>query len=309
MEKSTIRKPDFIMIGAAKSGTTTIYQYLLNHPDIYLTTPKEPDFFAVDRIYEQGLQYYQSLFADAKENQICGEASTTYSRLHQHPQTLLRMKEYIPQTTKFIYIMRHPIDRAYSFYTYRFKASIADPELAEYRNEFIEAKTFEEAIEETSEYIDSSLYLYQIEQYLQYYPRESFLFLEMDELIKFPQDTISKVINFLGLTTPDGFFNSEMIVANKREEFPEWYMRSQLKLKLEKIPIINNLLDFLPQNLKSSLFQIWKNNNFDNWQKKQAQYLPPPMLEETRKILIEKFSEPNEKLAQFLGKDLSHWSK
>ena len=170
-------------------------------------------------------------------------------------------------------------------------------------------KAFEEAIEETSEYIDSSLYLYQIEQYLQYYPRESFLFLEMDELIKFPQDTISKVINFLGLTTPDGFFNSEMIVANKREEFPEWYMRSQLKLKLEKIPIINNLLDFLPQNLKSSLFQIWKNNNFDNWQKKQAQYLPPPMLEETRKILIEKFSEPNEKLAQFLGKDLSHWSK
>ena len=142
-------KPDFIIIGAAKSGTTTLYQYLCRHPQIYMSTPKEPDFFSLDMNYHKGIEWYESLFDGAKPEQICGEASTTYSRWHQHPKAAERISQYLPKV-KLIYIMRHPVDRAYSFYAYRFKRSQHNRQFLEARNELMMARTFEEAIAETT---------------------------------------------------------------------------------------------------------------------------------------------------------------
>ncbi|NER32103.1 MAG: sulfotransferase domain-containing protein, partial [Symploca sp. SIO1C4] len=76
-----MRLPDFLIIGAAKSGTTTLYKYLCRHPQICMSNPKEPDFFAIDHIYDQGIDWYSSLFSEARLKQVCGEASTTYTRL------------------------------------------------------------------------------------------------------------------------------------------------------------------------------------------------------------------------------------
>ena len=75
-----LRLPDFFIIGSAKSGTTTLYRYLCRHPNIFMSTPKEMSFFSKDKEYERGVEWYASLFADASENQLCGEASTTYTR-------------------------------------------------------------------------------------------------------------------------------------------------------------------------------------------------------------------------------------
>ena len=52
-------KPDFIIIGAAKSGTTTLYEYLCRHPQIFMSTPKEPDFFSLDQNYTKGIEWYE----------------------------------------------------------------------------------------------------------------------------------------------------------------------------------------------------------------------------------------------------------
>ena len=292
------RKPDFIIIGAAKSGTTTLYQYLCRHPQIYMCNPKEPDFFSIDTNYAKGIDWYSSLFENAKPTQICGEASTTYSRLHQYPKTVERIARIIPQV-KIIYIMRHPVDRAYSFYIHRFKGSLYKPEHAV-------LNSFEETIEQQKEFIDSSHYYYQIKQYLNFFPRESFLFLLLEDLKQKPGEILDRLLNFINVDNSINLID-EKIVANKADDYPRWYIKKQLLSPIKRIPGIDLLSSFVPQKLKSNLYETIKQAKYQQW--KATQITPPPMLPETRKMLLEHFAEPNFKLSQFLNRDLSHWNR
>jgi hypothetical protein len=291
--------PDFLIIGAAKSGTTTLYQYLCQHPKIYMSHPKEPDFFALDSQYAKGLDWYRGLFATATADQICGEASTTYSRLQQHPEAAKRIAANLPRV-KLIYIMRHPVERAYSFYVHRLKGS-------RYRPEFAVAKTFEETIKQQSEFLDSSYYLYQIEEYLHFFSKESFLFLLMEDLIQDPAKTVNQVFKFLEVDSQVDVINGSPIVANKATDNPAWAVRSQLTSPFKAIPGVKALTSVLPRNFKDVAYQAIKRLNYDRWL--QQQYLPPAMLPETRQKLLLQFDESNQKLAEFLNRDLSHWNQ
>lgn len=298
--------PQFIIIGAAKSGTTTLYEYLCRHPQVFMSTPKEPDFFALDMNYNKGIEWYQNLFNSAQPHQVGGEASTTYSRLHQHPKTVERLVKLLPDV-KLIYVMRHPVDRAYSFYRYRFKGSQQNPEFLAKRNELMTIRTFEEAIQQQSEFLDSSDYLYQIERYLEYYPKDSLLCVLMEDLIEQPADTLSKICQFIGVDASIDLTQQGEVVANVGSDQPEWYVRKQLTGSLKSIPGISSLSGFLPKGIKEQVYQMIRGLNYKQW--KSAQYVPPPMQPETRKMLLEKFREPNRKLAEFLNRDLSHWNQ
>ncbi|WP_048321155.1 sulfotransferase domain-containing protein [Crocosphaera watsonii] len=299
-------KPDFIIIGAAKSGTTTLYEYLCRHPQIFMSTPKEPDFFSLDQNYTKGIEWYESLFEEAKPHQICGEASTTYSRSHQHPNTAERIAKHLPDV-KLIYIMRHPIDSAYSFYAYRLRRSQYNREFLAARNELMEAKTFEEGIAQQSEFIDSSHYLEQIEKYLPFYPQESFLFLFMEDLISNPMGVVTKIFDFLGVDFDIKLMNKEAIVANKADDDSEKFFRRRLSKSIQAIPLAKSASQLLPKSLKQTFYQI--GYNFGNGKWTNQEYVPPQMLPETRTMLIEKFREPNHRSSQFLSRDLSHWNQ
>jgi hypothetical protein len=301
-----MNKPEFIIIGAAKSGTTTLYEYLCRHPQVFMSTPKEPDFFSLDANYQQGLEWYQDLFSSAQPDKVCGEASTTYSRLHQHPKTVERLAKVLPDV-KLIYVMRHPVDRAYSFYRYRFKGSQENPQFLAERNELMTAKTFEEGIEQHSEFLDSSYYLYQIEKYLEYYPKASFLFLLMEDLIEQPAETLSKICHFLGVDPNIDLTQTGEVVANKGSDRPEWYVRNQLTAPLKAIPGVGSVSGLLPKSWKDQAYKMIRGLNYKQW--KSAQYVPPPMQPATRQMLLEKFRDPNQKLAEFLNRDLSHWNQ
>jgi hypothetical protein len=294
-----LKTPNFIIIGAAKSGTTTLYEYLCRHPQIYMCTPKEPDFFSIDANYAKGMDWYSSLFNDAKPTQICGEASTTYSRWHQHPLAVERIHSELPHV-KLIYIMRHPVDRAYSFYIHRFKGSLHKPQYAV-------SNTFEETIKQQSEFIESSYYLEQIEKYLPFFPQESFLFLLMEDLIENPAETLKKILTFIDVDPQINLIEQEKVVANKAGDYPEWFVKKQLLNPLKKVPGINLVSSILPEQIKSNVYQMIKQAKYKEW--KSLQFVPPPMLPETRTMLLDRFREPNLKLAQFLNRDLSHWNQ
>ncbi|MGB3536453.1 MAG: sulfotransferase domain-containing protein [Microcoleaceae cyanobacterium] len=300
-----MNQPNFIIIGAAKSGTTTLYEYLCRHRQVYMSLPKEPDFFSLDSNYARGIDWYRSLFASAQSDQICGEASTTYSRLQQHPKTIERLVDVLPNA-KLIYIMRHPVDRAYSFYTYRFKGSQQNAEFLAARNELVTARTFEQAIEQNSEFIDSSYYLYQINKYLEYYPKESFLFLLMEDLIHQPEEEIKKICDFIGVDSTINLMPEGEIVANQAGDQPEWYVRQQLTSGFKSIPGASLVKNLLPQAVKDTAYETIKSLKYKQW--KSEQYMPPPMRPETRQNLLEQFKQPNQQLAEFLGRDLSHWN-
>lgn len=118
--------PNFLIIGAAKAGTTSLYHYLAQHPQIYMSPIKEPNFFALeercvdfrgpgDHLYIKQfsvteLERYRSLFQGVTHEQAVGEASPLYL---YSPVAPARSHRYVPEM-KLIAILRHPVDRAYS---------------------------------------------------------------------------------------------------------------------------------------------------------------------------------------------------
>jgi hypothetical protein len=314
-----MRLPDFLIIGAAKSGTTTLYKYLCQHPQIYMSEPKEPNFFADNKTYAKGLDWYASLFSQAESYQVCGEASTFYtlnlaSELEQklQPVPVSECAERIAQilpNVKLIYIMRNPIDRAYSHWVHyiRICQYVDLKQNSGKRYVTQEVESFEDSIRRQSQDLDNSNYMERIDQYLNFFPRESFLFLFMDDLIHETADTLRKVCNFLEIDDEIDLTKGESVWENENRSHFDNIIRSRITTPLKSIPGVSHAASLLPPRLRDSIYQGLR--QLPTGKQIEQKYLPPPMLPETRKMLIERFREPNQKLAEFLNCDLSHWSK
>lgn len=107
--------PDFLIVGAMKCGTTTLAVQLAAQPGVFMTTPKEPNFFSDDEIWAKGAAWYRSLFAGAAEGDLRGEASTHYTKLPTYPETLDRMGTLL-EAPRIVYMIRNPVERAISHY-------------------------------------------------------------------------------------------------------------------------------------------------------------------------------------------------
>ena len=112
------RLPNFVIIGAMKSATSTLYEQLQRQPGIFLPELKEPNFFSDQ--YARGWDWYAGLFAEARASDIVGEASTHYTKLPTYPETVSRMWDHLPDA-HLIYVMRDPIDRLVSQYIHQLK--------------------------------------------------------------------------------------------------------------------------------------------------------------------------------------------
>src|SRR5262245_50888304 len=110
--------PHFLIIGAMKAATSTLYDQLRQQPGIFLPELKEPNFFSDDASYARGIDWYCGLFAEACPGDLIGEASTHYTKLPTHPATISRMQEVL-ETPRLIYVMRHPVDRLISQYMHQ----------------------------------------------------------------------------------------------------------------------------------------------------------------------------------------------
>jgi len=290
------RLPDFLIIGAAKSGTTTLYAYLGRHPRIFMSTIKEPEFFALDSVYDRGLDWYTSLFKDAAMDQLCGEASTAYTRWPQLPEAAPRIARVLPNA-RLIYVMRHPIERAYSHYVHRVTRELYPHQPIRW--------TFEEHVRRDPMCLDGSRYLEQIERYTPFFPRESFLFLLMEDLNKKPVETLRRVWQFLGIdeiTVEDTDLKS-----NESREIREGRIRRYTTSPVRAIPGVGRLTAVLPRSWKNRLYTVLHRSPYGRWVERR--HTPPPMLPQTRAKLVEQLRTPNDRLADFLGRDLSHWNR
>jgi hypothetical protein len=180
--------PDFIIIGAMKSATSTLHNQLSAQPGIFMSTPKEPNFFSDDEIYNQGLNWYTALFSDADTEQICGESSTHYTKLPDYPETIQRLKAAISQP-KLIYVMRHPIDRLISHYMHQWSEGVISCDI-------------NQAIDRYPELVDYSCYGMQITPYFEAFGSKSVLPLFFEDLKANKNKTLNRVGEFIGLTEP-----------------------------------------------------------------------------------------------------------
>lgn len=190
--------PEFYLIGAQKSGTTTLAHLLSQHSGICVAKSKEPHFFTTN--WSKGLAWYQTEFSN-HENAVCIDASTTYSMAPLSAQRNSRItKNYlqdVPQkiysinpNAKFIYLLRNPISRTYSAYWH-------------YVTNGREQREFGEAIRDDYFYLDVSDYYGQLTLWLRYFPIESFLFVLFEDMKKNPEQVAKECFRFIGLDSND----------------------------------------------------------------------------------------------------------
>lgn len=122
-------KPDYIIIGAMKCGTSTLAAQLGAQPGIFMTTPKEPNFFSDDAVYDKGMDWYEALFKAATPGDLKGEASTHYTKLPDLPKALPRLIEALGPEPRLIYLIRDPFDRIISHYIHEWTQGVMTTDL------------------------------------------------------------------------------------------------------------------------------------------------------------------------------------
>lgn len=176
--------PDYIIIGAMKCGTSTLAAQLGAQPGIFMTSPKEPNYFSDDSVHARGADWYSGLFAPAKTGDLLGEASTHYTKLPTYPQTIARLQA-TGARPRLIYMLRDPIDRLVSHYIHEWTQGVISTPLSE-------------ALETHPELIAYSCYAMQIEPWIAAFGRENLLLLGMGDLRRDPQGLLDRVGAFLG---------------------------------------------------------------------------------------------------------------
>jgi hypothetical protein len=173
--------PTFALIGAMKAGTTSISSALDSHPDVFMCTPKEPQFFTTR--WDRGLPWYESLFAPADAALARGDASTSYTDFPRKPEAAQRMVQVAPEI-KLVYVVREPIARMRSHYRHR----IADG---------VESRPVDVALLD-DRYVRRSCYAMQLEQYMQYFAASQLLVLEAEDLLR-GGESWSRLFSFIGV--------------------------------------------------------------------------------------------------------------
>lgn len=178
------QKPDFFIVGGMKCATSTLHEQLALQPGIFMTELKEPNFFSNDEIFAQGIDWYLSWFKDAQDGDICGESSTHYTKLPTYPNTLERLLAFYPEA-RFIYVMRHPIDRLVSQYIHEWSQLV------------IQNQDINTAIANFPELVDYSRYSYQLTPYFEQIPKERILPVFFERMLKYPQLELERICKFL----------------------------------------------------------------------------------------------------------------
>jgi hypothetical protein len=224
--------PDFVIIGAQKAGTTSLYNYLIQHPCVARARRKEVNFFDVH--FSKGVSWYRGFFPLAPKRYferyirgreiLTGEASTDYLF---HPLAPRRMFEVIPKA-RLIVLLRNPVDRAYSHYFHEvakgrenlpFDAAI-DQEAERLRGEEQKIRTnplYEGFRYRHYSYLARGIYIDQIKAVMDVFPAEQLLILKSEDFYAEPRQTFKQVLSFLRLPV----FELQEYRAHNARKYPE----------------------------------------------------------------------------------------
>jgi hypothetical protein len=316
--------PNFLILGAAKSGTTALYRYLSEHPDIYLSSYKEPRFLLYegadpnqfkgpgdsDRVREaiRNLKDYEKLFDNVSHETAIGEASPIY--LYHHDICIPKIKTYIPDS-QFIILLRHPVDRAFSMFLHHFRGGFyrdaAKTGMAGIEAKFIELFDTEDSRIQNNwtcwwHYKTLGFYSSQVSAYLNNFGNDKVKIYLSDDLKNNTAATVQDAFQFLGV---DDSFQPNL--DRKHNKF----------VKINKIPknqVLHNLIiqsnplktiikPLIPEKIRRKLSRQVMDKNMTQTQETLSFKLSP----ETRNQLTEIYRDDILKLQDILNRDLSHW--
>lgn len=196
--------PNFIICGAARAGTTMLYKVLDEHPDIYMAKPMapEPKYFRIDEEYAKGLEHYSSsFFADANHKAV-GEKSTMYM---EHPSVAERIRRDLPDV-KLVFVLRNPIERAYSNHLWSSKHGFEDKSFEEaVRTEAEREAAYPEDLRYTRpfSYVARGMYANLLTPYFELFDVDQMKFIVFEEMLDRPVQVMTDLLNWLGVS-PSG---------------------------------------------------------------------------------------------------------
>jgi Sulfotransferase family len=268
-----IHRPDFIVVGAMKSATTTLHEQLARQPGVFMSRPKEPNFFSDDPNYARGLGWYSSLFTAAGTGLLRGESSTHYTKLPTFPRTVERMARHLPRA-KLIYVMRHPIDRLVSQYVHELTAGGIRGSLVE-------------AVDEHPELVDYSRYAMQLEPFLDAYGFGRMLPVFFTRLVTDSQQELERIARFLALKGPLNWDSTLRPQNTRRDRLRP----SPIRQALVQSPVLCRLRRrMLPRRWSQSAKAFWR-----------AQIEPPQIPPNLTARLREVFDADLAQLGSWLG--------
>lgn len=292
------RMPDFCVIGTAKGGTSSLNSYLASHPSIFMCALKEPNYFSTPVMLERGDDWYRGLYAAAAPDQLCGEASTSYTRYPAVTGTAERLAKANPGM-KLVYSIREPVSRTESdcLQVMKYVRGVLGEDHT--------AKTLDAFFHQLSDpdhefYLaprETSLYADQLEQFEAHFPREQILIVESEKLNSETAATLARILAFLGLEMPDSLEIGTR--QNVTAEF-ETALREERGLdQFRANPLYGLAKRMLPDMLKRRI------------RRRLAQDVSLGHLhfsDSLKDRLREKFDESNERLREKYGLALDGWS-
>lgn len=207
-------KPNFLIVGAARSGTTSLYEYLRRHPEVFMPKFKEPGFFITKPAYglENNIEKpeeYEALFSSVRDEKAVGEASTAYL---YDPHVPKRIADYLGSETRIIILLRNPVDMAYSLWGLNVKNGyeglpfLEAVKAAEERlrdEDFIRSCINKTWIHNYA-YIDRARYSVQVDRFIQTFGRENVRVYIFEDFFRNHRDSYGNVCRFLSVS--DDFY-------------------------------------------------------------------------------------------------------
>ncbi|MFK7801716.1 MAG: sulfotransferase [Anaerolineae bacterium] len=271
-------KIDFMILGAQKCGTTTLFDILNSHPKVSGSSPKEPHFFSTTPDWKKNLGEYYKIYDQQKENVLRFEASTDYTFYPYRNLNIWDTLHEINPEMKHIYIVRNPKQRIVSAYMHMFSRGYLDLPI-------------DEALLEEKLLIGVSRYYTQIKPFIDKFGRDKVLLLDFADLVKDVETTVEKVAAFLGISMSDfpadyQTIRSNVSLGNKRGHH-----------KLDKLT--------LPQKvLKKVAPSVWYKMS-DNSDRSFAQ--KPSLSAAQQQVVVDLLDLEILEIEKLLGKDLSSW--
>jgi Sulfotransferase family len=294
--------PNFLVIGAAKSGTTALHHYLAQHPEIFVSNPKEIRFFPFENqnptfcgptdhlsVFVTKIEDYVPFFEAAADYRARGESSPVYL---YYPRAAERIQHHIPNA-KLIVILRHPADRAYSHYLML-------------RRDGVEPLTFPEAIAAEDQRVSDGwahhwhfrrrgYYASQLKPYFDIFKREQLRIHLFEDFVSDARGVLQDIFRFLDV---DDTFVPDTSLRHNESRLPR---SPALHGFLTQSRTTKNLLKpLVPFELRQMIRGHIDRRNLVN---------PPPLTKELRRDLIEVYREDILELQTMLQRDLSHWLK
>jgi hypothetical protein len=288
--------PNFIVIGAAKAGTTALYWYLAEHPAVFMSEVKETNFFAygldgqgrlvygdrdVHRFPVQTLAEYEALFAEAGRAQAVGEASPIYLECPQAPG---RIRALLPDV-RLVCCLRHPVERAYADYLmYLWRRGRRFEPARDLTPDAVWARP-------DSRWMEVSRYHAQLARYYEIFPRDRIHVFLFDDLKRSTVDAVQGVYRFLAI---DSAFVPDLETAHN----------------VGGVPASRALESFLTSRSLRAVVEPWIPKRAADWVRRirtRNMRKAPPLPPELRKELTSRFRGDIECTARLIGRSLDHW--